>query len=299
MGYAPNPMVSALMSQVAKGRVVNQGVVIGVLVDEMYDPDSRKDPDEYQNTIYQGALLRLKELGCSYEKFVFTNRERDQLRIDQILKARGIAGLLLPSVYRVGHIPKIDFKRTTVVTSGYSLQGIPVHRVVPDQFGAMKLALEECKRRGYRRPAFYTHRRLNERVMGLEHAAFLSECVRHFPEVDIHRAVSMGSSWGEAALKRLVMETRADVIISNNPEACGMLAKLGWQVPDDIAFLRLGHYGDPNQSHTDLNGHVIGSWMVDLLTASLNRNEVGLPPLAKRLVVPPKFVEGATLRKGN
>jgi LacI family transcriptional regulator len=296
MGYVPNPMVSALMSQVALGRVVNQGVVVGVLIDRQYNPDENTDPDSYFNTIYHGALKRLEELGCSHEKFVFSDSQRYQRRLDQILKARGITGILLPSVYEVGSLPDIDFARTAVVTSGYSIPATPIHRVVPDQFGAMKLALRELRRRGYQRPAFMTLKKLDERINGLEYAAFLSECIRYFPGIDAGSAVGLDESWDKHSLARLLQRCNPDVVISNYSAVENWLGELGLNVPEDIGFLRLGRYGNPAQSHTDLNGDVIGSWMVDLLTASLNRNEIGLPPWPKRLVVPPKFVDGFTLK---
>lgn len=296
MGYVPNPMVSALMSQVARGRVVNQGTVVGILVDSHFNPQNNPDPNSYFNTIYNSLVSRLKELGCSYEKFVFSEKRRQQQRIDQIVRARGISGLLIPSVFEVGNVPDIDLNRTIIVTSGYSLTGPPVHRVVPDQFGAMQLALREVRRRGYKRPAFFSLDRLDQRVNGLELAAFLSECVRHFPGVDPLASAGIFDSWSQAELNRLLKRCSPDVLISNNSDGEVMLEQSGYKVPEDIGFLRLGHYGNQEQSHTDLNGRVIGSWMVDLLTASLNRNEIGLPPLPKRLVVPPQFVDGKTLQ---
>lgn len=300
LGYVPNPMVSALMSQVSRGRVINQGVVIGLLVDHRcFHRSSSNGTDDYLEIIIEGLVERLKVLGCKYEEFPLPESPRQQRRINQILQARGITGLLLPSVYSVGTVPEIDYNRTTVVTSGYSLANLPIHRVVPDEFLAMNLGLLELLRRGYQKPALYTHSHIDRRINGFSVAAYVAGCYRYFPKLRNRPIVLCEDKWSKSSLKKMIEIRRPDVIISNYDEIAQWLAELGMRVPEDIGFLRLGLRGPAAQAHTNLNGRILGSWMVDLLTSSLNRNETGLPAVPKRLVVPPVFVDGNSLRPAD
>lgn len=296
MGYTPNPMVSALMSQVASGKVVNQGVVIAILVDSQYDPKANPDPNAYSNRILSGIFTRLKELGCERELFVFSGQRRNQQRLQQILRTRAIQGILLPGVWDVGTTPDLDWDRLHVVTSGYSLLQPPMHRVVPDQFGAMRLALSVARERGYTRPAFYTHSRIDQRVDGLETAAYHDFVARHLSESVPSPMVLMQQGWREAAFKAFIRRTRPDVVISNYDNAEIWLREMDLKIPGEVGFFRLGHFGTRSQAHTDLNAERIGHGMVDLLTAGLHRNDIGIPKWPKRVVVAPSFVDGPTLR---
>lgn len=296
MGYTPNPMVSALMSQVASGRVVNQGVVIGILVDSHFDPKANPDPNAYSNRILSGIFTRLKELGCERELFVFSSQERKQKRLNQILRARAIQGVLLPGVWDVGTTPNLDWDNLHVVTSGYSLLSPAVHRVVPDQFGAMRLALSVIRERGYSRPALYTHSRIDQRVDGLEIAAYHDFVARYLKDSVPSPMILMQNGWRESAFKSFVRRRRPDIVISNLDRAEIWLRELGLDVPVEVGFLRLGHFGTRLQAHTDLNAERIGHGMVDLLTAGLHRNDFGIPKWPKRVVVAPSFVDGPTLR---
>ena len=85
-------------------------------------------------------------------------------RLDQILRSRGIRGILLfPSANPYSEL-NLDWDAYATVALGYTLQGPAFDRVTVDHYQAMFLAVCKCHRLGYRRIAFATLEHMNERV---------------------------------------------------------------------------------------------------------------------------------------
>jgi DNA-binding LacI/PurR family transcriptional regulator len=73
--------------------------------------------------------------------------------------------------------------------------------------------------------------------------------------------------------------------------------ELGLKVGDDIGLANLNLVSDVSGwAGVDEQHQEIGAAAVDILIGSLSRNELGLPPEPRRILIPGEWVPGSTLR---
>jgi DNA-binding LacI/PurR family transcriptional regulator len=75
------------------------------------------------------------------------------------------------------------------------------------------------------------------------------------------------------------------------------LEELGLNAPQDIGLANLNLVSDVSDwSGVDEQHQEIGAAAVDILVGALSRNELGLPPQPRRILIPGEWVPGSTLR---
>ena len=99
------------------------------------------------------------------------------------------------------------------------------------------------------------------------------------------------------AFDRWLDENKPDAILCLNPVVRDWVEELGLKVPSDIGLANLNLVSDVsdwagvNEQHEE-----IGAAAVDILVGALSRNELGLPPEPRRILIPGEWVPGSTLR---
>src|ERR1043166_524667 len=90
--YRPNPYVNSLMAQVRSSRRIRAKGVIAVVVDHY--PEEKWRKHESYRVYLNGAAQTAERLGYPLECFFLAASGLSATRIDQILHARGIRGLI-------------------------------------------------------------------------------------------------------------------------------------------------------------------------------------------------------------
>lgn len=167
LGYRPNPLVAALMSQHLRLRPRRQRPTLAYVTSHPTDDPWRNYPAFVQ--MYDGATRRAAELGYRVEEFALARLQSNPARLIEILRARNINGIFLaplPGSMRTLDLDVADF---ATVGLGLSVMEPVIRRVTADIFQVGRLAAQRCADLGYRRIGFAASAEMSSR---LEHRMF-------------------------------------------------------------------------------------------------------------------------------
>ncbi|EIP98276.1 transcriptional regulator [Opitutaceae bacterium TAV1] len=293
LGYRPNAWVTSLMAHIRSGRVASNRGCIAILLDARDEADAF--PNETYRQQYEGMVARAEATGFRMECFYLQARGMDAGKIDRILTARGINGLVLAAPKRSAGEVAMNWARYACASVAHSWETPDVHRVSTDHQQNVNIVFRELLHRGYRRigialapeagtvRSFWLaqlllwqhHRPAKDRVP-------IYPAVPHLPRPDRFRA--WYRKWKPDALVCLLGEEQPLV------EAAGL------RVPEDIAMVCLNRPSRSRFSGTEENHRVIGANVVDLVAGQILKNEYGLPEHPTKVLVKGTWVEGETIR---
>jgi LacI family transcriptional regulator len=167
LDYRPNPLVAALMSQHLRLRPRRLRPTLAYVTSHPREDPWRNYPAFVQ--MYDGVLRRAAELGYRVEEFSLARLQSNPARLIEILRTRGINGILLAPL--PGSLRTLDFDITDFVTVGLgmSVSEPVIRRVTADIFQVGRLAAQRCADLGYRRIGFAASAEMSSR---LEHRMF-------------------------------------------------------------------------------------------------------------------------------
>ena len=271
---------------------------------DAYPPDTRwrQQPRYYVTRAVAGAFERAIELGYRLDVFSLTEPGMTPRRIQSILDARGVTGLLVPPLPEDVRTLPINWDKYTCVALTHSLQSPALNRVLPHQYHIASLALEQLHARGYRRIGFVTWAELDVRVNHLFRAAYLSY-QQTVPVAD-RLPVLMTDSPLADVFPGWFKHHRPDAILGCE---IGMIDLLGDRCgpgPGQVGFVsiggelnRPGHRLHRKVAHVNQNIPHIGRAGIDQLVAQVERRERGVPAVANVLMIEGTWVPGATVRE--
>ena len=292
-GYRPNPLAGAVMSELRRSRARSFRGVLGVII--LHEPERPEHGNKFFDEQIRGARARAMELGFKLEVFVVGDGFLTLKRLEGILQARGISGLMLMPAWWDPNFNELDWSRYAGVYADYIIAEPPLHSICPDHYRSMTEALARLYRMGYRRPGLFIRKRHNDRLQDRWEGAFLafqrnnpgSELIPPLTDNEITRANFL--PW--------FRQHDPDVVIGHQPEAMGWMKACGASIPKTHGFFCL------NLIMTTLRcagfnqqPDFIGARAIDIVTAQLYRNEFGVPQHGVLTTVPSLFVEGPTLR---
>lgn len=315
LGYRPNPLVSALMTQLRSARAPKDWPTLAFLAahpDAVYAPGHT-----YNAQIHAGALERATQLGYKLERFSLIEPGMTWQRMRGLLRARGVPGVILPPL--PDPIPAIDFDWTHFACAvvGYSYRKPELHRAANDQFNTIRTAVQRLTDLGHRRIGLAIRHEDDRRVDNKWAGGFLSfhpylPAGRKLPVFLWHyepsptrkRSAEGFESWEgrverPAGFAEWVERHRPDAILALQPLVVrGWLSSLGLRVPRDIALISLNLQPDqPGFSGIDQNNTLVGAAAVELVVEQIHHNEQGVPARAKTVMISGDWVDGGTTRQ--
>ncbi|HEX2101229.1 MAG TPA: LacI family DNA-binding transcriptional regulator [Candidatus Synoicihabitans sp.] len=295
LGYTPNPLLAAHMAHLRRRTTPRYQATLALVLSA-----SRTHIKKYALDLYrlygQGLKERCDQLGYRIEEFSLVEGETGPKRLCQILKNRGIHGLVIAPVPIPGSTVDLDWDLFASVALGYSLGAPSLHRAAPDVFNNMGRILVELSARGYRRPAVALAELDDMRVNHLTLARFLAWQRVEATERPLVPPLVTTNQNAEDTL-RWYRKHRPDVIISPNPRVYTWLRDARIDVPGKVGFVTpywISQY--PFLTGIDQNYGLVAAAAIDLLIGQLHRNERGVPAEPKLTLMPGRWVEGKTLR---
>jgi LacI family transcriptional regulator len=293
-GYRSNPLASAVMSEVRRsGNSTFRGLVAVVDMDEKDRPLASV---RYHADIIRGAAERAAVLGFKLETFVAGGEGLPVPRLDAILKARGIRGVVLLPAWNQPDLSCMDWSGFAGVYADYVIETPALHSVYPDQYRAMMMVLRRLRALGYQRPGLFLAPHLDERIQFRWQAAYLAFQANAgaFPfSVPMLKTVGLDSG----VFTHWFAQHSPDVVLGHRTEAIEWMEAAGARVPDTHGFVCLNLLmKDRACAGLDLQPFLVGSLAVEQLVALLHRNELGVPPVSSATAVPPRWVDGPTVR---
>ncbi len=294
-GYRRNPLVGALFSQVRAHKPRGDHHVIAYL--NTWWPKPVWETCNTKTGQFRGAAQRATELGFHLENFWLHEPGMTPTRLAQILKARGIRGVLIGPLQNQAaaiHFPWQDF---ALATLGYSLHAPAVSRACHAHFRGMYRAMDELIARGYGRIGYVTSRDFEERVNSLWGAAFRFNQHRLAAKHRIEPLVFAGEA-ESGVLQRWLVEARPDAIVNALPGVFEQMSALGARPPAHIGFVHLDlptHLKTAKVTGVDQLWEIVGAGAFDLIASQLYTNAYGVPPHPVTHLIEGAWIEGTTV----
>ncbi len=297
LGYRPNPQIARLMTIVrsAKGRRIH--AVIGVVRDDI--PDDELHDRAYQYVSIADIRARADQHGYHAEEFFLGRDGVMPARLGGILRARGIEGIIVsPQSSRIIGT-QLDYAPFAAATFGYGLPSPALHRASTNMTQGILHATEQLHRRGYRRIGIAITQWIDARADHTYSGALLHYQQTVAPRDRVPLLLLPDQLAGGAkAFCTWMRRHRPDVVISFDSYVPDWLTgQLGLRIPADIGLV----VHDWIERMTGLAGihhrraHVAAA-AVDLVATQLMHNEHGVPDVPRQILIPPAWIEGASLR---
>jgi DNA-binding LacI/PurR family transcriptional regulator len=296
MGYAPNPLVSALMtyqrtSQSSRPTHLTLAIVMN------FSRGASGWRHYLSEDLLASAASRAEQLGYRVEEFWQRDLKLTGAKLSSILYARSIPGVIiapLPAAH--GHL-RMEWSKFSAVAIGHSLLRPLLHRVTTNRFSAMRGAIRQLRRMGYKRFGLAMQQNQDSRVDHQWGAAFAWEQEQAMPSERTSLFLVAESDWNERRFARWFKSNRPEVILGYDPHIMSWLKNLGKAVPADVGFVHLWN-PDCSGQYAGIyhNPPAIGAAAVDFVVGMIQRNERGLPKTPQTLVLEGFWQDGATVR---
>ena len=313
-GYRPNPLVAMYQAQARSSRPTAMQSAMGWLNDYP-NPASWSDYPWLRGYL-SGARQRCASMGYRLEEISLAKTEdatfeAEAAKAARVLRSKGIYGIIMPLMLNYQYlVTEWENCVVSLIGSGHlrlpaGLEGLqsqfyPQRLPIADRdlFFNMRLAFENLLKLGYRRIGLVYSRYIDAEANGLAQAGFIIEQSQQ-PETERVPILFLErfKEGRPPAFDRWMDENRPDAILCLNPIVRDWVEERGLNVPSDIGLANLNVVSDVSDwSGIDEKHEEIGAAAVDILIGSLSRNELGLPPEPRRILIPGAWVPGSTLR---
>jgi len=293
--YRPNPLVSALMEFRRSRREGAQHTTLAFVTSSKAGADWRNSQTLREQ--FAGAKEQGRLQGYHLEEFPLYANGMSPARANQVLRNRGILGLIVAPVHSgVDPLP-LQWEHFAAVGIAFTMHQPNIPRVGHDHGQSVRLAIQECRRRGYKRLGLALQRSLLERVEEQWLSGFLIE--HSYPRKASHPAPFIADQWTEETFMEWFKARKPDVVLTGGDysNVLNWLKHAGVRVPQEVGVLSLDlHAYDGSVAGINQRSEEIGATVVNTLIARLHRNERGAIPRPVRIHLMGEWVEGATLR---
>lgn len=277
LGYKPDLRIQALMTSIRQRQTLGRREPLALVwLHTARTPENLPPHLAYfAETIRAGARRRAEQLGCSLEEFWLDTDDLTPARLYRILRARGIAGILLATASGTKPITlEWDWSPFAVAFIGHTAFSPAVHRSAHHHYLGVCTALLRLKQEGWRFPGAIVSRSVQDRIHNMQVAAFLA----NHPVPSSAPALVQFSSPAEfAQLAPWPSDKKPDALL------------VGWQIqPQEEAVLRakvptarrivtLDWYPYGVLPGIDPGNGDLAAKAVDLVVEQLHTNTLGLP----------------------
>jgi DNA-binding LacI/PurR family transcriptional regulator len=291
MGYKPDPMLNALAHYRRSKTSIPVAAELA-WVNHWPNPKELRSFKEF-NLYWEGAFAEADRCGFRMEEFVLT-RDMSLERLEKILRARNIRGVLLPPRGQTApDYRDFNWQDFCIVRFGHSFPFPHAHLVSSDQLTDGLIAFENMWRNGYRRIGLVTSAKMHTRFS----AGFLYSQMKWCADHRIPTLV-FAQERSEEDLRRLaawLKKHKPDAILTDVRELRALLKTLDYEVPKDVGLAAFSVLDGNADAGIDQNSGEIGRVAVQLLISLINHHEVGIPKICREVLVEGRWVDGSTL----
>ena len=293
MGYRPNPLITANMALLRAGRRTSYAGTLA-FAGRGISPEGSTVSTQSRR-VFTGARRRAEALGYKLEWFRISGEEIDGRRLTDILRARGIYGVVIAADGVLPPQSRLDWSQFALAVIGRTEVGCDLHRTSGDYYRAVREICQRCRARGYRRIGLAVSREHDAAHQSLHRSALLG-CQAEWRRAD-HVPVLIAPQWTAEPFLAWFKRHRPEVVIAGADEPWHWLKEAGYAIPRDVGFIR-PHVSDhlPRASGFFFDEAELGAAAIDLVVEQLNHNERGLPERVKRVLLPGRWIEGQSLR---
>ncbi|HEY0946359.1 MAG TPA: LacI family DNA-binding transcriptional regulator [Opitutaceae bacterium] len=299
MGYAKNPVVAQLMTELRKSHPAGYQRTLALL-------NAYRAPDAFRAhptipTYVEGCRRRAESHGYRLDEFWLHDRELNGERLNRILRTRGIRGLLVVGLMNENQLPEryvSTWEQHACVVTGVRTRHPTLPFCCVDHHALVLDAMEEARALGYRRPALVVDEGIDRLVDGRfssgmwvgQQALPARQRLPGFYAVEVARQ-------DPAAFHAWLRRHEPDVLFTLYTVVKTWVEAAGLRVPGDLGLIQLERRrGSEHWAGMDQHNDLAGEAAVDMLVGMLHNNEIGLPTFPRATLISGSWVSGTTVR---
>ncbi|MFC5456081.1 LacI family DNA-binding transcriptional regulator [Prosthecobacter fluviatilis] len=297
LNYQPDPHLARMMQAVRGRKQQRVRAVIAVIREHV--PQDGLLSSSYQYVPIDDIRSRAHGHGYAVEEFWLGKDGLTPKRLQKILHARGIEGVIVSPQSMQLPCSKIDYSPFAAATFGNAMSSPSLHMCAGNMTLGIHMAADQLTTRGYKRIGVaVTQWIVNRSQFGYSGGLFhwqqsLPPADRVplllFPSNDISQGFEAFSKWMNAH--------QPDALVTFDTHVPGWLRRLGLRIPQDIGFVvhdwtpRMPDFAGIYQQREHL-----AAAAVDLIVTQLSQHEHGVPEVPRQIMIPPRWVEGPSVR---
>jgi LacI family transcriptional regulator len=288
-GYQHNPLASNLMSEMRRSRGGTfRGLIAAV---SHHEPEQPALGLSFPRELLVGARIRAQELGFALEEFVVGQAGLTLPRLNSVLQARGIHGVIILPQWNTPDWSKLEWRNFAGIYADHAIERPALHCVCCDHYRSMMNALSRLASMGYKRPGLLLLAQQDDRIMNRFSAAF-----NGFKTIRAKVPPLLSARLQREEFVAWFRKYDPDVVIAHYTSVIDWMKECGAQVPATHGFLCLNHlYKMVPCAGLDLQPREIGARSAEFVIAQLQRNDRGVPVWPSMTAIPARWIDGPTL----
>lgn len=293
LGYAPNPLVQALMTQ-RRRKLEPHGETVALVTNVPEESWRKKDVCRWY---WKGLKERAEQLGYLLEVISMEDLHSNPARLKKVLVARGIRGLILGFSQQDDLTTVLNVNDFCVVGLSTYFNKLAVDRVQLHGFHNVKTAFRQMRALGYRRPGLIAPVRNNAVVGGQWSAAALDEQWQRPVEEQCPPFMVEGDKPDTRAFREWFEKHRPDALLVYKIGVMELLSRLRLSVPEDVGVAYLFGTEEERRTMAGIDGNLdrVGAATVDLLVQKMHVHERGMPEHPREVLITGTWQPGPTL----
>ncbi len=296
LGYAKNPVVAQLMTELRKAHPAGYQRTFALLNANLDASAFTRHPTI--PAYVAGCRRRAAFLGYGLDEFWLNDPELYGEQLNRILRARGIRGVIIVGLMNDNRLPprfSVTWQHHAAVVTGVRTREPTLAFACVDHHALVLQAMEHARQLGYVRPGLVLENTIDRLVDGRFSSGFwvgqqglpATERIPGFYAVEAARH-------DQTAFYAWFEQYRPDVIFTLHTVVRDWLSALGIKAPRDLGLIQLERRrGCADWSGMEQHNDLTGEAAIDMLVSLLHNEAMGLP------VSPRATLIGASWASGN
>lgn len=295
LGYQQNAYLTVLMSHIRTGRKLNSKGTIGLLIESPSQEEWYKS--QTYRLFHKGVMQRADELGFRIESFFLQKAGMDAAKIDQILHARGIKGIILAPPYHGNRTLNMHWERYAAIGVGFGWETQDLNRVVFDQLNNFITSFNMLRTLGYKRiGTSLAEMFVDGTRRGTQSYTAYLDCQNRIPENERIPAFVVRPATSESEFRKWIQKWRPDALLTLVGDEKNWLDAMNIRVPQDMGFACISQPVDNRFARINERAEVVGAVALEQVAAQIARNEFGPPSCPKAIIIEGGWIKGRTVR---
>lgn len=296
LDYRPDPHMTRMMQLVRSKKPVHVRATLAVIREHI--PKDDLISQSYQYVAIDDIRCRARGYGYEVEEFWLGRNGLIPARLNKILYARGIEGVIVSPQSEQLPCRQLDYSGFSAVAFGYAMRDPLLHIATSNMTLGIKNAAQALRDKGYRRIGIAVTNWIDDRSQ-FGYSAGMFHFQQSLPEEEIvpvlllpHNDIThdfkIFSSW--------LRKHTPDVLISFDHRVPEWLRKLKLRIPEDIGFV-VHDWTPMMEQYAGINHRrdQVAAAAVDMVVSLLSHHEYGLPFVPRQVMITPTWVDGPSI----